>query len=86
MNKLKIRKKSSKRILTNRINEEQKQFDKNAILQRIKNKGINHEINRNIKTITNSKIINKNVKQNEIEKTLNEIKILNKTQQNQFSF
>jgi len=86
MNKLKIRKKSSKRILTNRINEEQKQFDKNAILQRIKNKGINHEINRNIKSITNSKIINNNVKQNEIEKTLNEIKILNKTQQNQFSF
>ena len=86
MNKLKIRKKSSKRILTNRINEEQKQFDKNAILQRIKNKEINHEINRNIKSITNSKIINNNVKQNEIEKTLNEIKILNKTQQNQFSF
>ena len=85
-NKLKIKRKNSKGILNNQINEEQKELDKNEILQRIKNRAIDHEINRKI-NVSSSKIskIN-NTKQTEIEKTLNDIKTLNKEQQNKFCF
>ena len=85
-NKLKIKRKNSKGILNNQINEEQKELDKNEILQRIKNRAIDHEIKRKI-NVSSSKIskIN-NTKQTEIEKTLNDIKTLNKEQQNKFCF
>ena len=83
INKLKIKKKNSKGILISQINEEQKEIDRNEIIQRIKNRAIDHEIKRK----SPSKI-NKidNIKKTEIEKTLNDIKILNKEQQNKFCF
>ena len=88
INKFKIKRRKSKHnILNSKINEEQKEIDRNAILQRIKNREINHEINRKINnsiTKTNNKIISPN--QLEIQKTLNDIKNLNKNQQNKFCF
>ena len=86
LNKFKIKRRRSKNILNNKINEEQKEIDRNAILQRIKNREINHEINRKVNNSVskNNKINNPN--QIEIEKTLNDIKNLNKNQQNKFCF
>ena len=85
-NKLKIKRRKSKSILSNPINEEQKEMDRNAILERIKNREINHELNRKINDSASktNKIINTN--QTEIQKTLNDIKIVNKSQQNKFCF
>ena len=85
-NKLKIKRRKSKSILSNPINEEQKEMDRNAILERIKNREINHELNRKINDSISktNKIINTN--QTEIQKTLNDIKIVNKSQQNKFCF
>ena len=86
LSKLKFKKRKSKHILNDKINEEQKEFDRNAILQRIKNREINHIINR--KTSDSSSRTNKinNSNQTEIQKTLNEIRNLNKSQQNKFCF
>ena len=88
INKFKIKRRKSKHnILNSKINEEQKEIDRNAILQRIKNREINHEINRKVNnsiTKTTNKIISPN--QLEIQKTLNDIKNLNKNQQNKFCF
>ena len=86
LSKLKFKKRKSKHILNDKINEEQKEIDRNAILQRIKNREINHVIKR--KTNDSSSRTNKinNSNQTEIQKTLNEIKNLNKNQQNKFSF
>ena len=86
LSKLKFKKRKSKHILNDKINEEQKEIDRNAILQRIKNREINHVINR--KTNDSSSRTNKinNSNQTEIQRTLNEIKNLNKNQRNKFSF
>ena len=84
LNKLKVKRKNSKNILFN-INEEQKEIDRNEIIKRIQNKELNHEINRKV-DLSNSKINKINTKQTEIEKTLNDIKNLNKEQQNKFCF
>jgi len=84
LNKLKVKRKNSKNILLN-INEEQKEIDRNEIIKRIQNKELNHEINRKV-DLSNSKINKINTKQTEIEKTLNDIKNLNKEQQNKFCF
>ena len=84
-NKLKIKRKNSKSILNNKISEEQKELDRQAVLKRIKNRELNHEIKRKPYT-SNSKVNNVNNKQSEIEKTLNDVKNLNKEQQNKFSF
>jgi len=86
LSKLKFKKRKSKHILNDKINEGQKEFDRNAILQRIKNREINHIINR--KTSDSSSRTNKinNSNQTEIQKTLNEIRNLNKSQQNKFCF
>ena len=85
LNKFKIKRKNSKNILFNHINEEQKEIDRNEILKRMQNKEINHEINRKV-DLLNSTINKINIKQTEIEKTLNDIKNLNKEQQNKFCF
>ena len=71
MSKLKFKRRKSKHILNDKINEEQKELDRNAILQRIKNREINHKINR--KTNDSSSRTNKinNSNQTEIQKTLN---------------
>ena len=86
LSKLKFKRRKSKHILNDKINEEQKELDRNAILQRIKNREINHKINR--KTNDSSSRTNKinNSNQTEIQKTLNEIRNLNKSQQNKFCF
>ena len=85
-NKLKIKRRKSKCILNNKINEEQKEIDRNAILQRIKNRVINHEIIRKTNN-SGSKITNINDNNlSEIQKTLIEIKNVNKNQQNKFCF
>ena len=85
-NKLKIKRKNSKGILNSQINEEQKELDRNEIIQRIKKRAIDHEIKRKMNCSTSKISKINNSKQTEIEKTLNDIKNLNKEQQNKFCF
>ena len=86
LNKLKINRRKSKHILNNKINEEQNEIDRKTILQRIKNRELSHVINRKMNDSETkiNKINNSN--QSEIQKTLNEIKNLNKNQQNKYCF